>query len=121
MLISSDAQRELMVFIAKRLRPRLKNRTDDWEEDDEDTHLNRESISHAFTCLYKIYIWLGHPPGHMDTGQHWNDNSSVPSAFQRISHTWSPYHTNGSPYPTGTQEISILGFMRYKLEARGSV
>jgi hypothetical protein len=56
LLTTSDGRRELRVFIAERLLPRLRSRTDDWEEDDEDTDLNRESISHAFTYLHKIYI-----------------------------------------------------------------
>ncbi len=64
MLCTTKGRAELRLFIVEHLFPRLKQRSDAWEEDTEDTDTAHECITEAFGYLHTVYIWLGHPPNH---------------------------------------------------------
>jgi hypothetical protein len=62
LLCTTKGRADLRLFIVEHLFPRLRQRTDIWKDDTEDSDTDHERILEAFTYLHAVYVWLGHLP-----------------------------------------------------------
>jgi hypothetical protein len=80
MIGTTDGKRILQTFICEYLFPRLRARTDDYEDKDEDMDFTAMCISQSLSYLQLVYTWLNHFPGHS-----WTHGTLEPSAILYMS------------------------------------